>query len=36
MKKYLLILFVLCFSFNGFIFAQDADEETVEVSTVEK
>ena len=35
MKKYLLILFVLCFSFNGFIFAQDADEETVEVSTVE-
>ena len=35
MKKCLLILFVLCFSFNDFIFAQDADEETVEVSTVE-
>jgi len=35
MKKYLSILFLLSISFNGFIFAQDAEEEAVEVSTVE-
>jgi biopolymer transport protein ExbB len=35
MKKYLSILFVLSLTFNSFVFAQDADEETPEVSTVE-
>jgi biopolymer transport protein ExbB len=35
MKKYLPILFVLTFTLNGFVFAQDAEEETPEVSTVE-
>ena len=35
MKKYLSILFVLSLTFNSFIFAQDAEEETPEVSTVE-
>ena len=35
MKKYSLILFVLSLSFNSSIFAQEVDEETVEVSTVE-
>ena len=35
MKKYLSILFVLSLTFNGFIFAQESDEETPEVSTVE-
>jgi hypothetical protein len=31
MKKYLPILFVLTFTLNGFVFAQDAEEETPEV-----
>jgi biopolymer transport protein ExbB len=35
MKKYLSILFILSLTFNGFIFAQESDEETPEVSTVE-
>ena len=35
MKKYLSILFVLSLTFNSFVFAQDAEEETPEVSTVE-
>jgi biopolymer transport protein ExbB len=35
MKKYLSILFVLSLTFNSFVFAQDAEEETTEVSTVE-
>ena len=35
MKKYLPILFVLTFTLNGFVFAQDAEEETPEVTTVE-
>jgi biopolymer transport protein ExbB len=35
MKKYLSILFVLTFTLNSFVFAQDAEEETPEVSTVE-
>ena len=35
MKKYLPILFVLVLSFNTFIFAQEAEDETPEVSTVE-
>ena len=35
MKKYSLILFVLSLSFNSSIFAQEVDEEAVEVSTVE-
>ena len=35
MKKYLPILFVLTFTLNGFVFAQDAEEEAPEVSTVE-
>jgi biopolymer transport protein ExbB len=35
MKIYLPILFVLTFTLNGFVFAQDAEEETPEVSTVE-
>ena len=28
MKKYLSILFVLSLTFNSFVFAQDAEEET--------
>ena len=35
MKKYLSILFVLTFTLNSFVFAQDAEEETPEVTTVE-
>ena len=35
MKKYLPILFVLVLSFNTFIFAQEAEDDTPEVSTVE-
>ena len=35
MKKCLSILFVLSLTFNSFVFAQDAEEETPEVSTVE-
>ena len=35
MKKYLSILFVLSLTFNSFVFAQDAEEEIPEVSTVE-
>jgi biopolymer transport protein ExbB len=35
MKKYLSILFVLSLTFNSFVFAQDAEEEAPEVSTVE-
>ena len=35
MKKYLSILFVLSLTFNSFVFAQDTEEETPEVSTVE-
>ena len=35
MKKYLPILFVLTFTLNSFVFAQDAEEETPEVTTVE-
>jgi len=35
MKKYLSILFVLSLTFNGFIFAQEEQEESNEVSTVE-
>jgi biopolymer transport protein ExbB len=35
MKKYLSLLFILSLTFNGFIFAQESDEETPEVSTVE-
>ena len=35
MKNYLSILFVLSLTFNTFIFAQDAEDEAVEVSTVE-
>ena len=35
MKKYLPILFVLVITFNTFIFAQEAEDETPEVSTVE-
>ena len=35
MKKYLQILFVLSLTFNSFVFAQDAEEEIPEVSTVE-
>ena len=35
MKKYLSILFVLSLSFNGFVFAQEEQEESNEVSTVE-
>ena len=35
MNKFLSILFVLVLSFNTFVFAQDSDEETNEVSTVE-
>ena len=35
MKRYLSILFVLSLTFNIFVFAQDAEEEAPEVSTVE-
>ena len=35
MKNYLSILFVLSLTFNTFIFAQDTEDEAVEVSTVE-
>ena len=35
MKKYLSILFVLSLTFNGFIFAQEEQEEGNEISTVE-
>ena len=35
MKKYLSILFVLSLQCNSFVFAQDAEEDTPEVSTVE-
>ena len=35
MNKLLSILFVLVLSFNTFVFAQDAEEEANEVSTVE-
>ena len=35
MKRYLSILFVLSLTFNSFVFAQDAEEEAPEVSTVE-
>ena len=35
MKKYLSILFVLSLTFNGFIFAQEEQEEGDEISTVE-
>ena len=35
MKNYLSILFVLSLTFNTFIFAQDSEDEAVEVSTVE-
>ena len=35
MKKHLPILFVLVLSFNTFIFAQEAEDDTPEVSTVE-
>ena len=35
MKKYLSILFVLSLTFNSFVFAQDAEEEPPEVTTVE-
>ena len=35
MNKFLSILFVLVLSFNTFVFAQDSEEETNEVSTVE-
>ena len=35
MKKYLSILFVLSLTFNGFVFAQEEQEEGNEISTVE-
>jgi hypothetical protein len=35
MKNYLSILFVLSLTFNSFVFAQESEEEAVEVSTVE-
>jgi biopolymer transport protein ExbB len=35
MKNYLSILFVLSLTFNTFIFAQESEDEAVEVSTVE-
>ena len=35
MNKFLSIFFVLILSFNVFVFAQDSEEETNEVSTVE-
>ena len=35
MNKFLSIFFVLILSFNGFVFAQDSEEELNEVSTVE-
>ena len=35
MRKYLSILFVLSLSFNSFVFAQESEEETAEISTVE-
>ena len=35
MKRYLSVIFILAFTFNGIIFAQDSAEESAEISTVE-